>query len=76
MAVIIGAIRWIIVIFTSLVQILVKLLESVIALILLIPRTAAILTTSIGYLPTIIATFAILSVSISVIYLVVGRSHE
>lgn len=49
-------------------------ITGVIRLISLIPEGTAALTNAVGYLPSIIATFAATTITISVIFIIVGRN--
>lgn len=57
----------------SLVSFLVEMIEGLLRLIALIPTAVTSLTTGVGYLPSILATFAAATITISVIFVIVGR---
>lgn len=57
----------------SLVGFLIHSVESLINLIAHIPSYVSFLTVSIGFMPTIIMPFAIASISIYVVFLILGR---
>lgn len=59
---------------TSLVSFVIHTIDSMLNLIAHIPSYVSFLTVSIGYLPTIIMPFAIASISIYVVYLILGRN--
>ena len=59
---------------TSLIGFVIHSVESLINLIAHIPSYVSFLTVSVGYLPTIVMPFCIASVSIYVVYLVLGRN--
>lgn len=59
---------------TSVIGFVIHTVESLINLIAHIPTYVSFLTVSIGYLPTIIMPFAIASVSLYVVLLILGRN--
>lgn len=61
--------------FSTLIDIIVNFINQLIAFIKLIPIGVGMLVTSIGYLPSILIVFATLSITISVIYLILGRGQ-
>lgn len=61
--------------FHSLIDIVVNLIQQLITFIMLIPVGVNMLITSVGYLPSILIVFATLSITVSVIYLVLGRGQ-
>lgn len=58
----------------SVIQLVISLLKSVFDLIMLLPSIVSLLVDSIGFLPSVVSLFAVLSISVSVIYLVAGRN--
>ncbi len=61
--------------FRSLIDIVVNLIQQLITFVMLIPVGVNMLITSVGYLPSILIVFATLSITVSVIYLVLGRGQ-
>lgn len=61
--------------FQTLIDIVVNLIQQLITFVMLIPVGVNMLITSVGYLPSILIVFATLSITISVIYLVLGRGQ-
>lgn len=58
----------------SLVAFLLHSIESLLNLLLHIPSYVSFLTVSLGYLPSLVLPFALASVSIYVVFLVLGRN--
>lgn len=58
---------------TSVVGLLIHTIESLVNLFLHIPTYVSFLSVSIGYLPTMIIPFAIASVSIYVVFMIINR---
>lgn len=61
--------------FQTLIGMVVNLIQQLITFVMLIPVGVNMLITSVGYLPSILIVFATLSITISVIYLVLGRGQ-
>lgn len=61
--------------FQTLIDMVVNLIQQLITFVMLIPVGVNMLITSVGYLPSILIVFATLSITISVIYLVLGRGQ-
>ena len=61
--------------FQTLIGMIVNLIQQLITFVMLIPVGVNMLITSVGYLPSILIVFATLSITISVIYLVLGRGQ-
>lgn len=61
--------------FHTLIDIVVNLIHQLITFVMLIPVGVNMLITSVGYLPSILIVFATLSITVSVIYLVLGRGQ-
>lgn len=61
-------------IIASLIQFIVSTLESLFSLFSNLPQYLSFVTTSINVLPAVIIPFALASISIFVIYLVIGRN--
>lgn len=61
--------------FQTLIDMVVNLIQQLITFVMLIPVGVNMLITSVGYLPSILIIFATLSITISVIYLVLGRGQ-
>lgn len=61
--------------FQTLLDMVVNLVQQLITFIMLIPVGVNMLITSVGYLPSILIVFATLSITVSVIYLVLGRGQ-
>jgi len=64
---------WIVDTVSSLVEFLWTLIKGLIQLISLIPLAVNMLTNSIGILPSILVAFATATITISVIFILVGR---
>lgn len=65
---------WIVDTITSLVEFLWTIVKGIIQLISLLPTAVNLLTNSIGILPSILVGFATATITISVIFVMVGRS--
>ena len=61
--------------FQTLIDMVVNLIQQLITFVMLIPVGVNMLITSVGYLPSVLIVFATLSITISVIYLVLGRGQ-
>lgn len=61
--------------FTTLIDIVVNFFHQLITFIKLIPIGVGMLVTSVGYLPSILIVFATLSITISVLYVILGRGQ-
>ena len=61
--------------FQTLIDIVVNFIQQLITFVMLIPVGVNMLVTSVGYLPSILIIFATLSITISVIYLILGRGQ-
>lgn len=61
--------------FQTLIDMVVNLVQQLLTFIMLIPVGVNMLITSVGYLPSILIVFATLSITVSVIYLVLGRGQ-
>lgn len=61
--------------FQTLIDMVVNLIQQLLTFIMLIPVGVSMLITSVGYLPSILIVFATLSITVSVIYLVLGRGQ-
>ena len=61
--------------FQTLIDMVVNLIQQLLTFIMLIPVGVNMLITSVGYLPSILIVFATLSITVSVIYLVLGRGQ-
>ncbi len=59
---------------SALVEFLWTLIKGIIQLISLLPTAANLLTNSIGILPSILVAFATATITISIIFVMVGRS--
>lgn len=66
---------WFVDLVTSLVSFVFQLIEGLLRLIGLIPTAVSVLTNSIGYLPSILAAFAAATITICVIFVIVGRDE-
>ena len=76
MGAIITAIKNIGLVFVSIGQFVVSLVTGTINLLQMIPQGISILTQSIGFLPQVFVMFATVSITVLVIYMIVGRSHS
>lgn len=65
---------WIVNTISSLVEFLWTLIKGLIQLISLLPLAVNLLTNSIGVLPSLLVAFATATITISVIFILVGRS--
>lgn len=63
-------------IFRSLVAFIVSLVQSVFDMIKLLPTVVSLFVSSIGFLPSMLSLFATLSITVSIIYLIVGRNNN
>lgn len=61
--------------FETLLDMVVNLIQQLLTFIMLIPVGVNMLVTSVRYLPSILIVFATLSITVSVIYLVLGRGQ-
>lgn len=61
--------------FQTLLDMAVNLMQQLITFIMLIPVGVSMLVTSVGFLPSILIIFATVSITVSVIYLVLGRGQ-
>lgn len=61
--------------FHTVIDIAVNFIHQFITFVRLIPYGVNMLITSVGYLPSILIVFATLSITVSVIYLVLGRGQ-
>lgn len=61
--------------FQTLIDMVVNLIQQLLTFIMLIPVGVNMLITSVGYLPSILIVFATLSITVSVLYLVLGRGQ-
>lgn len=61
--------------FQTLIDMVVNLIQQLLTFVMLIPVGVNMLITSVGYLPSILIVFATLSITVSVIYLVLGRGQ-
>lgn len=61
--------------FQTLIDIVVNFIQQLITFVMLIPVGVNMLVTSVGYLPSILIVFATLSITISIIYLILGRGQ-
>lgn len=50
-----------------------NIINGIIQLVQIIPQAMAFMATALGSLPSIIATFALAMITVSIVYLVVGR---
>ena len=60
----------------ALVQFLINTVESLLNLLAHLPNYISFLVTSINVLPSVIIPFALASISINVVYLILGRSRS
>lgn len=65
---------WLVGIVTTLFDFLGSIIAGLINIVTSIPLVIDMLTKSIGYLPSTIAAFATITITISVVYLIVGRN--
>ena len=61
--------------FETALDMAVNFIQQLVTFIKLIPVGVTMLVTSVGYLPSILIVFATLSITVSVIYLVLGRGQ-
>lgn len=59
----------------SLIQFVVQMVDGLIRLLALIPKCVTLLTDSIGALPTLLIAFASVTITVSVIFIILGREH-
>ena len=65
--------NWIVSTVSALVGFVLQIIDGLFRLIGLIPVAVNVLTQSVGYLPSILAVFAGATITISVIFIIVGR---
>ena len=65
--------NWLVSTVSSLVGFVLQIIDGLFRLIGLIPVAVNVLTQSVGYLPSILAVFAGATITISVIFIIVGR---
>lgn len=65
--------QWIAEIISSLLQFVYSLITGLFSVIKALPHTLNMATTAIGYLPPAIAVFATLCITVSIVYIIVGR---
>lgn len=58
----------------SLINLLVSFIKGIFDLFAILPTIVTLLVDSIGFLPSVVSLFALLSISISIFYLVAGRN--
>ena len=61
--------------FTTLIDVVVNFFQQLVTFVRLIPIGVGMLVTSVGFLPSILVVFATLSITISVLYVVLGRGQ-
>lgn len=57
----------------SVVNLLINIVTGTLQMLSIIPSSVAMLTYSVGYMPTILVGFAVALISVSVVYLILGR---
>lgn len=67
------AINAVLIFFQSIGNILTNLFESIFSLLSLIPQGIAFITSTIGFLPSILTVFALAGISICVVFQILGR---
>lgn len=60
----------------TLVVFLLNLIESLIQFLGLVPIVLTFITSSIGYLPTVVMGFASVTITIAILYLILGRNGD
>lgn len=73
---IINFFQWIADLFQTIIHFVVNLFESLINFFKLIPTIMTFVSASIGYLPSVVMAFAVATVAIAVLLLVLGRSNN
>ena len=71
---IIDALQWLIDIISSLINLVISIVEGIIQLLSVIPSAVQLLTMSIGVLPSILVGFATATITVCVIFIIVGRN--
>ena len=66
--------QWLIDIIASLINLVVSLVKGIVQLLSLIPSAVQSLTLSVGFLPSFLVVFATATITISVIFIIVGRN--
>lgn len=61
-------------ILQAIVSFVVSTIQGLITMITSLPQILATATSAIGYLPSILSAFATLTITISIIYLIIGRN--
>lgn len=65
--------NWFVSTATSLVSFLWQIIKGTLRLITLVPTAVSVLSNSIGFLPSILSVFAAATITISVIFVIIGR---
>lgn len=71
----IGLLRSIVDAFTALIGLIINTITSFINLLLHIPTYQDFLVTSIGFMPSLVLPFCVASISVYIIFLILGRNH-
>lgn len=59
----------------SIITFITQMVEGVITLLMLLPKCVTLLTDSIGALPAILVAFATVTITVCVIFIILGREH-
>lgn len=71
---IINGFNWLVDTFQSIINFVMQFFEGFISMFRMIPQIVSMVTGTVGYLPSVLAVFATLTVTISVLYLILGRN--
>lgn len=72
---ILQALRWVIDFFQNIGEFIISLMSDFIEIIKVIPGVLSVLTSAIALLPDVVTAFAVLTITISVIYLLANREQ-
>ncbi len=71
---IINGFNWLVDTAQSIINFVMSLFEGFVSMIRMIPQIVTMVTGAIGYLPSVLAVFATLTITVSVLYLILGRN--
>lgn len=71
---IINGFNWFVDTFQSIWNFITSLFSGLVSMLQMIPQVVSMVTGTIGYLPSVLAVFATLTITVSVLYLILGRN--
>ena len=71
---IINGFNWLVDTFQSIWNFITSLFSGLVSMLQMIPQVVSMVTGTIGYLPSVLAVFATLTITVSVLYLILGRN--